>query len=129
MPAQSSKPPKPKISPEFARRLARLAPESMARAVVLLDTGRAPAAAPGRSSKPTRKTISEAIQASAAMALVEVDRVLERSGGRRLAAGPDLLGSIPVEAPASALLALARSEQVRAILEDQPMSLMRDPDR
>ncbi len=50
MPAQSSNPPKPKISPEFARRLARLAPDAMARAVVLLDTGPAPAAASGRSS-------------------------------------------------------------------------------
>jgi hypothetical protein len=53
--------------------------------------------------------------------------VLEGSGGRHLASGPDLFGSIPVEAPASALLALAGSEHVRALLEDQPISLMRDP--
>jgi hypothetical protein len=129
MARQSSKPPKPKISPEFARRLARLAPGAMARAIVLLDTGPAPAPAPGRPSKAERKAIAEAIQAAAAPAVAEVDRLLQRSGGRRLAPGPDLFGSIPVEAPASALLALAGSEHVRALLEDQPVSLMRDPDR
>ncbi len=63
------------------------------------------------------------------MALEEVDRLLERSGGRRLKPGPDLFGSITIEAPASALLALAESEHVRALLEDQPLSLLRDADR
>jgi hypothetical protein len=129
MARQSSKSPQSKISPEFARRLARLAPAAMARAIVLLDTEPAPATATGRPSKAARKAIAETIQTAAAPALTEVDRLLERSGGRRLAPGPDLFGSIPVEAPASTLLALAGSEQVRAILEDQPVSLMRDPDR
>jgi len=119
--------PKPKISPEFARRLARLAPDATVRAIVLLDTGPALAAAPARPSKAERKTIAEAIRSAAAPALAEVDRVLEGSGGRRLASGPNLFGSIPVEAPASALLALAGSEHVRALLEDQPISLMRAP--
>jgi len=128
MARRSRKPPKPKISPEFARRLARLAPEAMARAIVLLDTGPAPAAAPGRPSKAERKAIAEAIQTATKPAVAEVDRLLECSGGRRLAPGPDMFGSIPVEAPASALLALAGSEHVRALLEDQPLSLMREAD-
>jgi hypothetical protein len=129
MALQSSKSPKPKISPEFARRLARLAPDAMARAIVLLDTGPAPAPAPGRPSKAERKAIAEAIQTAAAPAMAEVDRLLEGSGGHRLAPGPDLFGSIPIEAPASVLLALAGSEHVRALLEDQPLSLLRKPDR
>src|SRR5262245_31117059 len=129
MARRSTELPKSKISPEFARRLARLAPDAMARAIVVLDTGPAPAAPPGRPSKPTRKAVAEAIQTAASAALREVDRLLERSGGRRLTPGPDLLGSVPVEAPASVLLALAGSEQVRAILEDQPLTRMRDPDR
>jgi len=129
MPRQPSKPPKFKISPEFARRLDRLRPGAVARAIVLLDTGPAPVAAPGRPSKAARKAIAATIQTAAAAALVEVDHLLERSGGRRLAPGPDLFGSIPVEAPASALLALAGSDHVRALLEDQPLSVMRDPDR
>jgi hypothetical protein len=125
MARQSSKPPKPKISPEFARRLARLAPDAMARAIVMLNTGPAPAVTPGRPPKAERKRIAEAIQAAGMAPVEEVDRLLERSGGRRLAPGPDLFGSIPVEAPAAALLALAGSEHVRALLEDQPISLMR----
>ena len=129
MARQSIQPPKPKISPEFARRLARLAPDAMVRAIVMLDTGPAPTAPPGRLSRAARKEIAEAIQTAAAPAMAEVDQLLERAGGRRLASGPDLFGSIPVEAPASALLALAGSEHVRAILEDQPLSLLRDPDR
>jgi hypothetical protein len=129
MARRSSEPPKPKISPEFARRLGRLAPHAMARAIVLLDTGPAPAPSAGRPSKAVRKEISEAIRTAAAPALAEVDRLLERSGGRRLAPGPDLFGSVPIEAPVSALLALAGSEHVRALLEDQPLSLMREPDR
>jgi hypothetical protein len=85
MAPQSSKSPKPKISPEFARRLSRVAPDAMARAIVLLDTGPAPAPAPARPSKAERKAIAEAIQTTAAAALAEVDHLLERSGGRRLA--------------------------------------------
>jgi hypothetical protein len=126
-PSSEQNPANPKISPEFARRLGRLAPDAMVHAVVLLDIGRAPAEATGRPSKAERKAIAEAVQTAAAPALVEVDRLLERAGGRRLASGPDLFGSIPVEAPAFALLALASSEHVRAILEDQPISLLREP--
>ena len=63
------------------------------------------------------------------MALGEIDRLLKRSGGRRLAPSPDAFGSIPVEAPAPGLLALARSEHVRALLEDQPVSLTPEPNR
>ena len=58
-----------------------------------------------------------------------VDRLLERSGGRRLGPGPDLFGAVAVEAPAAVLLALASSEHVRALLEDQPLSLLRDAGR
>ena len=128
MPRRTPKPPKPKISPEFARRLKRLAPDGMARAIVLLDAGPTPAASAGRPSKAVRKEIAEAIRTAATPALAEVDRLLERSGGRRLAPGPDLFGSISVEAPASTLLALAASEHVRALLEDQPLSPLRNPD-
>jgi len=128
MTRRASESPKPKISPEFARRLAQLAPNAAVRAVVLLDIGPAPAIEQGRPSKTARKALAESIQNAAAPALAEVDRLLERSGGRRLRQGPDLFGSVPVEAPASTLLALAGSEHVRALLEDQPLSLLRDSD-
>jgi hypothetical protein len=129
MTRRSSKSPSPKISPEFARRLAQLAPDTIARAVVLLEIGPPPAVEKGRPSKAARQAIAESIHKAAEPALAEVDRLLERSGGRRLRQGPDLFGSVPVEAPARTLLALAESKHVRALLEDQPLSLLRDPDR
>ena len=43
MPRQASKPPSARISPKFARRLARQAPNAVARAIVLLETGPTPA--------------------------------------------------------------------------------------
>jgi hypothetical protein len=128
MARRSNKPPNRKISPQFARRLAELAPDTIARAIVLLDIGPAPTVEKGRPSKAARQAIAESIQKAAAQALAEVDRLLERSGGRRLRQDTDLFGSVPVEAPARSLLALAGLEQVRALLEDQPVSLLRDPD-
>jgi hypothetical protein len=129
MTRRSSKSPKPKISPQFARRLAELAPDAIARAVVLLDIGPAPAVEQGRPSKAARRAIAESIQKATEPALAEVDRLLECSGGRRVRQGPDLFGSVPVEAPARTLLALAESEHVRALLEDQPLSMLRDAER
>lgn len=129
MARQSTPSPKPKISPEFARRLGRLAPGALVRAVVLLGMGPLPTAASGRPSKQQRKALGEAIRTAAAPALAEVDHLLELSGGRLLKSGPDVFGSIPVAAPASVLLDLADSEHVRAILENQPVSLLRDRSR
>ncbi len=123
MARQSTQPPKPKISPEFARRLSRIAPDATVRAIVLLDTGPAPATATARPSKAARKEIAEAIQTAASAALAEVDRLLERSGGRRLAPGPNPFGAIPVEAPAATLFALAGSEHVRAPGRSAPLSV------
>ena len=55
--------------------------------------------------------------------------MLQRSGGRRLAAETDVFGAVSIEAPASALMELARSDYVRALLEDEPVSLMRESDQ
>jgi hypothetical protein len=59
-------------------------------------------------------------------ALLSIDRILHRFRGRRLAQGADALGSISVEATPAGIEALAASEYVRAILEDQPISLTED---
>jgi hypothetical protein len=129
MSRQSTQPPKPKISPEFARRLSRLAPSATVRAIVLLESGPVPATATGRPSRAARRETAETMKTAASGALAEVDRLLERSGGRRLTPGPNLFGAILVEAPAAALFALTASEHVRALLEDQPLSLLREPDQ
>jgi hypothetical protein len=74
-----------------------------------------------RSSSAERDAAVEAVKESARSALSEVDDILERFGGRRLADGPDALGSVPVKATAAAIHALARSRKVKAIMEDQPI--------
>ena len=52
-------------------------------------------------------------------ALEAVDAILQRVGGKRLASGPDALGSIPVETSPIGIRALAGCEAVKAVLEDQ----------
>ncbi len=48
-----------------------------------------------------------------------IDELPKRYGGRRLAAQPDALGSLPVETTAAGIKALAVCESVRGVLEDQ----------
>ena len=45
--------------------------------------------------------------------------------GRRLTDDVDALGAVPVETTAEGVNALAALEQVRVIIEDQPVSLLR----
>jgi hypothetical protein len=61
---------------------------------------------------------------SAEAALPDIDGILKRFNGKRLATSPDALGCIPVETTAAGITALAASERVKAILEDQPISLI-----
>jgi hypothetical protein len=56
-------------------------------------------------------------------AIKDIDNILSRVDGERLAE-PNALGTVPVEAPASGILALAASDSVAAVLEDQPISLV-----
>jgi hypothetical protein len=55
--------------------------------------------------------------------LGEIDGILERFDGKR-SADVNALGSIPAETTARGIAALAASEHVKAILEDQPISLL-----
>jgi len=112
-------PDKNKISPEFAARLDRLGPQQKVRAIVLLhiqDTGNLSAQ---RQSRAERQAAVEAMRKSAEQALSDIDDLLERFGGQRLAESPDALGSIPIETTAVGINALAASEWVKAIIEDQ----------
>ena len=67
----------------------------------------------------------EASRKSAERALTDIDAILKRHDGRRLARRPNALGSVPVETTAAGIKALASSRWVQAILEDQPISLTR----
>jgi hypothetical protein len=72
-----------------------------------------------------RQATIKAMRKSGEQALPDIDRILARFDGKRLAAKPDALGSIPVETTAAGVIALAASEHVKAILEDQAISLIR----
>jgi hypothetical protein len=77
-----------------------------------------------RPSRVSRQATIAIIRQSAEPALLEIDRILERFDGQRLAASADALGCVPIETTAAGITALAASEHVKAILEDQPISLL-----
>lgn len=117
-------PQKAKIGPEFAVRLKRLAPQQKIRAIVMLYT-KGVSELPGqRQSHVERQKAIEEIRKSVAPVLADIDDILERFDGRRLANSPDALGSIPVESTAAGIAALAASKHVKAILEDQAITLI-----
>ena len=116
----------PKISREFSARLARLEPRQKVRAIVMLRTEDAGTPMGKRQSPVERKATVERIKQSAETILPAVDHILERFGGRRLAEQVNALGSIPVESTSAGIHALAASEHVKAILEDQSLSLPED---
>ena len=114
---------KRKISSEFSSRLARLGPGDKVHAFVLLRTGGTSNRSSKRQSRDERKAAVEASRKSAERALTDIDTILKRHNGRRLARRPNALGSIPVETTAAGIRALARSRWVQAVLEDQPIHL------
>ena len=57
------------------------------------------------------------------------DDILTRYDGKRLATSADALGCVPVETVAAGIKALAESEQIEAILEDQPIKPLPKPKR
>jgi hypothetical protein len=113
---------RPKIGRELSLRLHQLEPQERARAILMLST--ATAARPAQPSTRDRQAAIVSVRKAADAALPEVDRILAELGGRRLADHADALGCLPVEATAAALLALAESSAVQAVLEDQPISLL-----
>ena len=122
MTGRNNEPQNAKISREFATRLNRLDPKQKVRAIVMLRA-RENGPAPTRSeSRESRQAIIDEIRRSANEALPEIDKILERFEGKRLANEVNALGAIPVEATAAGIVALAASNHVKAILEDQPIT-------
>jgi hypothetical protein len=110
-----------KISREFCRRLDRLQPRDKVRAIVMLRAeGDGGGGAGGR--RPTsaeRQDTAEKISQAAEAALPEIDLILERFDGHRLAEHPNAVGAIPVETTVGGVIALADADCVKTILEDQ----------
>jgi sorbitol-specific phosphotransferase system component IIA len=113
-----------KISTLFRSKLNKLSAKEKVRAVVML---RRPGGAKGtgrRQSRQQRRAVIKAIRDAASAAMAEIDEILQRFDGKRLADEPNALGCIPIETSAAGVAAVAESESVEAILEDQPISLL-----
>lgn len=117
-----------KISDQFSARLDQLRPRQKVRAIVMLDAGQ-PASTSRSEARARRGMAVAAVREAAEAALPTLDRILERHQGRRLADHADALGCVPVEATADGISALAASKHVKAILEDQPISLLAERKR
>lgn len=116
--------PKGRISPQFNARLAQLGEKDTVRAIVMLRSKRTGVSAANRQSRTERRAEIRALRESEGQALSEIDEILQHYDGRRLKDKVDVLGSIPVEAVPAGIRALAASEHVKAILEDQEISLL-----
>jgi hypothetical protein len=115
-----------KISPELDKRLAALSTEDRIHAIVLLELPRDRDRDSGgaRPTRAQRREIMHRLRDHGEQVLPEIDSVLTRFGGHRLADQVNALGSLPVETTAAGFRALAASDRVKAILEDQPVSLL-----
>lgn len=113
-----------KVSPEFTARLNRLDPRQKLRAIVVLrrEAGATPRGR--RASQAERRVRLQEIAEATAPLLAEIDRVLALHQGERLASKADALGCVPVATTPEGIHALADSDHVQAILEDQPVSLL-----
>jgi pimeloyl-ACP methyl ester carboxylesterase len=108
-----------KVSREFAARLARLAPETRVQAIVLLNLPGSETSGGRRPGRDERAALLAARAEAGAQAVAEIDRLLAAYPGMRLAEQPDLLGALPVTTTADGIAALAASDWVAAIVENQ----------
>ncbi len=96
----------------------------MVRAIVMLETEPAARGTGRRALRTHRKKLTEAMQRSVEAAADDIAEVLEKFGGRRLEHQLDALGSLAVETTPAGIKALSECPRVRAILEDQSLSLI-----
>ncbi len=117
---------KEKISPEFSARLAHLEQGQKIGAIVVVNgSSQNEKKVTRRVSRATRQSAVRKRRNAATQALPQIDSILQRFGGRRLANSPNALGIIPVETTPAGIKALAASKHVKAVLENQRISLMR----
>lgn len=113
-----------KISPEFEQHLSIRAPGSTVQAVLLISAPSKKTSSSRQDRIAKRGEVKDRLQAAADLALPEIDQVLARFGGRRLADSVDALGGLPVETTPAGIRALANNSGVQAILENQKVSPM-----
>lgn len=101
----------PKISPDFKTRLARLNPQDRIRVIVFLRTEVTPSS--------DRQQTTEAVQRAAEQQLNSIRIIIEKHQGQLLAERPNVLGAIPMEITVAGVYALAQSDAVKLIVENQ----------
>ncbi len=72
-----------------------------------------------RQNRLERKAAIKAMQASVRQSWQIVDRLIQDFNGQKLAEKPNTLGAIPIEITPPGIQALALSNAVKAIIEDQ----------
>ena len=110
-----------KVSAGFSARLARMSPSQKVRAVVVLG-GAGHATSAGRPGRAERQAIASSIKRTGAGAIKDLHAILKPFGGRILSDQPTALGTITIESTPAGIAALSKSDAVRVILEDQPVS-------
>lgn len=113
-----------KVSAEFSDRLDLLSPDRKLHAVVLLNTGASGEKTSRRQTRTERRVKLDQLREAARSVLEKVDAVLSECGGRRLDRDVTALGTVAVEATPAGIQALARLKSVKAVFEDQPVSLL-----
>jgi hypothetical protein len=61
--------------------------------------------------------------------LADLDEILNDFEGKRLVSAPDALATVPIETTPAGIEALAAPAKVKAVLEDQRITRLPDPDR
>jgi hypothetical protein len=116
-----------KISAEFAARLKQFQPGRRVRAILMLDLADSNGVAvrPRRTHTERQQEI-QGMREAGKMIITDIDKVLKRFGGQRLSESVDALGCLPVETTPDAFRVLTSNSYVKAILEDQSVSLMEE---
>jgi len=112
---------RPKISPEFATRLMTLEPQQKIRIIVLLQIPETENKTVKRQTRAERQNTIQSVRNNTNQALANITNILQNFEGKTLTEQPDLLGSIPIEITAPGVTALAQSDAVKTIIEDQPI--------
>ena len=110
----------PKISPEFAARLDSYPHTAKVRIIVLLQSASQQMTNNSRrQNRLERKAALRAMQDSVKESWQTIDRLIQDFDGKKLAPKPDAFGSISIEITPDGVRALAKSDAVKAIIENQ----------
>ena len=87
--------------------------------IVLLQVKTAENLTGKRQSRIERQAAIQSVRESASQSLANIAEIIQYFDGQVLVDCPDALGSIPVEITAAGIVALAKSEVVKAVMEDR----------